>query len=71
MNQKNLPTFPTFERRPFEDQLTIRDEFAIRAMAAIITTSAEPVMFGLAGYDPNIAKSAYKMADAMLAERAK
>jgi len=48
----------------------LRDELASRAMAALIGTAAAPCLLGLDGMEPHIAKAAYRMADAMLAERA-
>lgn len=50
---------------------TIRDYFAAKAMQGIITTAAAPVLTSLAGLDDDIAKTAYRMADAMLRAREK
>ena len=51
--------------------ITIRDYFAAKAMAAMITTSGGPSLFGLDGCEPETAKAAYRIADAMLAARTK
>lgn len=52
--------------------MLLRDYFAAKAMAAMITTSNGPCMVGgLQGAESEAAKSAYKMADAMLIERSK
>jgi hypothetical protein len=50
--------------------MTLRDYIAIKAMAAMISTSAVPVTVGgLSGAKSNYAAGAYMMADAMLKER--
>jgi hypothetical protein len=73
----NPPAFPTDSEGQIGistwnfEGMSLRDYFAAKAMAAMITTAAGPVVGGLDGYEPNTAKSAYKIADAMLAERAK
>lgn len=53
--------------------MTLRDYFAAKALQAMISTSAAPCMSlgDLQGIEPRIAESAYSVADAMLAERAK
>lgn len=51
--------------------MDLRDFFAAKAMQAMISTAGAPCLFGLEGCEVNTAAGAYKMADAMLAERAK
>lgn len=51
--------------------MSMRDYFAAKAMQGIITTAAAPVLTSLAGLDDDIAKTAYRMADAMLRAREK
>ena len=46
--------------------ISVRDYFAAKAMAAMITTSGGPSLFGLGGCEPETAKAAYRIADAML-----
>nr|WP_282559357.1 hypothetical protein [Providencia alcalifaciens] len=48
---------------------TIRDYFAAKAMNAMITTAATPVLTSMAELENHIAKTAYVMADAMLKAR--
>lgn len=51
--------------------MSLRDYFAIKAVAAMIGTSAYPA-WTLADYErASLAANAYAMADAMLTERAK
>lgn len=49
--------------------MTLRDYIAIKAMQAMISTSATPALTGLSGAEPNCAAAAYMMADAMIKER--
>lgn len=50
--------------------MSLRDYTAIKAMAAFISTSGGPcIVGGLGGAEPEVAKAAYKMADAMLEAR--
>ncbi len=49
--------------------MTLRDYFAAKAMQGMITTSGAPCMNGLDGYEPILAKAAYKIADEMLKAR--
>jgi hypothetical protein len=58
-------------KKPKPDLSSLRDEFAMRAMQAMISTAGAPCLFGLEGCEDNTAAGAYKMADAMLLERAK
>ena len=51
--------------------MSLRDYFAAKAMQAMISTVGAQCLFGVEGCEPNTADGAYKMADAMLAERAK
>ena len=46
--------------------MTLRQYYAAKAMAAMISTAAAPCMLGLDGVEPHIAKNAFKMADAMI-----
>ena len=66
------PAFPTitWDFGGETDGMTMRDYFAAKAMQGFIRGAKG--MFGdVIDTDENIAKSAYKMADAMLAEREK
>ena len=49
--------------------MTLRDYFAAKAMAALITTAGAPCLNGLDGYEQHTASASYKMADAMLKAR--
>lgn len=49
--------------------ITARDYFAAKAMQAMISTAADPCLFGLDGAEVHTAGAAYAMADAMLAAR--
>lgn len=50
--------------------MSLRDYTAIKAMSALISTSGGPcIVGGLGGAEPEVAKAAYKMADAMLEAR--
>lgn len=52
--------------------MTLRDYFAAKAMVAIIGTSAAPFWFPeTSGDDAIVSAHAYKIADAMIAERNK
>ncbi|XUA17474.1 hypothetical protein ACQVA2_12335 [Citrobacter sp. OP27] len=52
------------------DDMTIRDYFAAKAMHGYISTAAAPcIIGGLDGAEDELAKQAYKMADAMLRAR--
>lgn len=52
------------------DGMTLRDYFAAKAMSAYISTAAAPcIVGGLDGAEDELAKGAYKMADAMLEAR--
>lgn len=52
---------------PHSDGMTLRDYFAAKAMAAIVSATAEPEIIAASIF----ARDAYELADAMLAERAK
>lgn len=53
-----------------EDGMTMRDYFAAKAMHGYISTAAAPcIVGGLDGAEDELAKGAYKMADAMLRAR--
>ena len=50
--------------------MSLRDYIAIKAMAAMISTSAAPAIIGgLSGAESNCAAGAYMIADAMIKER--
>lgn len=51
--------------------MTLRDYFAAKALQGMITTAASPALLGMNGAEPLIAQAAYKLADAMIAERNK
>lgn len=51
------------------DGMSLRDYFAAKAMQGLISTAAEPCLFGLDGVEAHTAGAAYAMADAMLAAR--
>jgi hypothetical protein len=55
----------------YQSGMSLRDYFAAKAMAAMITTAASPCLVGLQGCDSATAVAAYKIADAMLVERKK
>lgn len=53
-----------------QEGMTLRDYFAAKAMNAYISTAAAPcIVGGLDGAEDELAKGAYKMADAMLSAR--
>lgn len=61
------PAFP--QKEPLTDDwqgMALRDYFAAKAMAAMISTSAMPWSSGCEDY---VAVNAYAMADALLSER--
>lgn len=75
MTDKNTggPAFPrphsqryVDEQYRAQDGMTLRDYFAAKAMQAMITTSADPCMDGLDGFEFHTASAAYRIADAML-----
>jgi hypothetical protein len=49
--------------------MSLRDYFAAKALVGMIATAAAPCLGGLDGSEARTAKAAYRMADAMLAER--
>ena len=51
--------------------MDLRDYFAAKAMAAMITTAATPCLTGVGGLEERIAKASYVMADAMMGARKK
>ena len=72
------PAFPIrlnpgerYDSHCITDGMTLRDYFAAKAMAALISTAGGPCVIGLGGCEPATASAAYKIADAMLAEREK
>ena len=53
-----------------QEGMTLRDYFAAKAMAAYISTAGAPcIVGGLDGAEDELAKQAYKMADAMIRAR--
>lgn len=54
---------------PADDDMTLRDYFAAKAMQGIIGTSAAPMVTGTNDLETHISKTAYKLADAMLEAR--
>lgn len=68
-----LPAFPTTEEHGFNEGspgMTLRDYFAAKAMAALISTAGGPcIVGGLSGAEDETAKGAYKIADAMMKAR--
>lgn len=53
-----------------QEGMTLRDYFAAKAMHGYISTAAAPcIIGGLDGAEDELAKGAYKMADAMLRAR--
>nr|WP_282559337.1 hypothetical protein [Providencia alcalifaciens] len=52
-----------------QEGMSLRDYFAAKAMNAMITTAATPVLTSMAELENHIAKTAYVMADAMLKAR--
>jgi len=69
MNNKNGgPAFPDSDgQTDYTGGMTLRDYFAAKAMQAMINNYVE---YGYDGY-ADLANDAYKLADAMLAEREK
>lgn len=72
------PAFPIrlnpgerYEGHTIYSCMTLRDYFAAKAMAVMISTSEGPCVVGFGGCELATAGAAYKMADAMLAEREK
>lgn len=65
------PTDRSGQIGPTEYGITIRDYFAAKAMAAMITTAAAPCMGGLHGFEVHVAEGAYQIADAMMEARDK
>lgn len=66
------PAFPlaATEWRGSDEGMTLRDYFAAKAMHGYISTAAAPcIIGGLDGAEDELAKGAYKMADAMLRAR--
>lgn len=62
--QNGEPAFPDSDgQTDYTGGMTLRDYFAAKAMQGILAKYGE--------YDSDIASDAYKMADAMLAEREK
>ncbi|NEG85062.1 hypothetical protein GQQ15_06250 [Pantoea agglomerans] len=58
------------KREEMASDATIRDYFAAKAMHGYISTAAAPcIVGGLDGAEDELAKGAYKMADAMLRAR--
>jgi len=51
------------------DKITLRDYFAAYAMQAILSSDKYVGLIGVNRYELRTATDAYKMADAMLAER--
>lgn len=71
-NETGGPAFPTmqWDSGGEEDGMSMRDYFAAKAMQGFIR-GARGMYGDVIDTDENIAKSAYAMADAMLAEREK
>jgi len=58
------------KREEMASDATIRDYFAAKAMQGYISTASAPcIVGGLDGAEDELAKGAYKMADAMLRAR--
>ena len=60
--------FPTFSKNYGDEQgMTLRQYYAAKAMQAIIGTAAGPcIVGGLDGAENELAKSAFKIADALI-----
>ena len=66
----NAFPIPGLQNNPSYNGLTVRDYFAAKAMAALISTAGGPCIVGaLSGVEDETAKGAYKIADAMVAAR--
>ena len=67
------PAFPgrDFETRPFSRGMTLRDYFAGQAVAALVHDEVSHCPQGRNADGTAIARRAYAVADAMLAEREK
>jgi len=51
--------------------MSLRDWLAAQALPGMIATAAAPCLTGVEGVEPLLAAAAYRIADAMLAERSK
>ncbi|MGC0926218.1 hypothetical protein WKH21_06195 [Pantoea agglomerans] len=75
MSDYPITAFPTTEAHWVNENvrtegMTLRDYFAAKAMHGYISTAAAPcIVGGLDGAEDELAKGAYKMADAMLRAR--
>lgn len=75
MSDYPITAFPTTEAHWVNENvrtegMTLRDYFAAKAMYGYISTAAAPcIVGGLDGAEDELAKGAYKMADAMLRAR--
>lgn len=49
--------------------MDLRDYFAAKAMQGLISTAGSPCLFGMDGCENETARTAYKLADAMLLAR--
>ncbi len=57
-------------KRPLSmEEMRLRDQFACSAMQGMLTTSSEPALSGLDGFEVYTAEAAYRLADAMLKAR--
>ena len=67
------PAFPAmrYEFGGKDDGMTLRDYFAAKVMQGIITAGKYGGVIGVNGYEFSLAKMAYEVADAMIAEREK
>jgi len=65
--KETIKAFP--RSQSLQTGMNLRDYFAAQAMQAMISTAAAPCLNGLDGYEPFLAKNAYKMADAMMEAR--
>jgi len=75
MSDYPITAFPTTEAHWVNENvrtegMALRDYFAAKAMHGYISTAAAPcIVGGLDGAEDELAKGAYKMADAMLRAR--
>lgn len=67
MTSASFPVAPI--PNPLASEKTLRDEFAMYALAGMISTAASPCLQGQNGHEPLTAEKAYLMADAMLYAR--
>ncbi|MFA0929018.1 hypothetical protein RA263_14570 [Pseudomonas syringae pv. tagetis] len=73
MSNEDLFAFPTpaseYGGHGTAFGMTLRDYFAAKALQGLISTAGAPCLLGLGGCENEVAGTAYRLADAMLAAR--